>query len=219
MSGNVSVSPYNPVQQKGCKALNPPSIYVIANFAPTSKDNGANVGDLWVFLNTTAYMLIGKPRGVANWVPLGGGGSGIITINTIFPDVSANFTLTAGTNITLTPETNGIIISSPSGGITWQDKDTSFAAVPSFGYFCIDALTVTLPAAPPNGTEIIIVAGTSGTVVVQAAVSQSITVANMSSSEDGTASSTASGSILQLVYRINDGEWFSISTAGSWTLT
>ena len=79
MSGKVTVSPYNPVQQSGCRAPNPPNLFAVANFAPTAKDNNANVGDLWVYLNDSAFVLVGKPLGVANWEGFAGSGVSSIT--------------------------------------------------------------------------------------------------------------------------------------------
>lgn len=54
--------------------------------------------------------------GSGNWIPLGGGASYIKTINSISPNTSGNFTLTAGAGITLTPGTNAITISLGGGG-------------------------------------------------------------------------------------------------------
>ena len=45
----------------------------------------------------------------------GPGSGAVFTINDISPDGSGNFTLTAGANITLTPETNGLIIAAAGG--------------------------------------------------------------------------------------------------------
>jgi hypothetical protein len=53
---------------------------------------------------------------------------------------------------------------------------------------------------------------------VQAAAGQTIQIANAQSSVAGTAISTAEGSVLQLVFRIADLEWHSISVEGSWSL-
>lgn len=56
--------------------------------------------------------------GGSTYIPLGGGTtSGILSINGIFPAVGGDFTLAAGTGITLTPGTNTITIGLTGGGV------------------------------------------------------------------------------------------------------
>ena len=56
--------------------------------------------------------------GGTTYVPLGGGTtSGILSINGIFPAVGGDFTLAAGTGVTLTPGTNTITIGLTGGGV------------------------------------------------------------------------------------------------------
>lgn len=57
----------------------------------------------------------------ANWLGEGGGGDGIQTINTIFPDGGGNFDIVAGSGVTITPGTNEITIGL-TGGSTAIDS-------------------------------------------------------------------------------------------------
>lgn len=61
----------------------------------------------------------------------GSGGSGILTINTIGPNGSGNFTLAAGSGISLTPSTNTITIATtgPGTGLTTANADSGSATV------------------------------------------------------------------------------------------
>ena len=105
-----------------------------------------------------------------------------------------------------------------SGLIPYTDEAVSFLAVVNNGYFCTAALTVTLPAAPAQGEVITLGIETAGAVVIQAVGAQIIRLGSTASSAAGTATSTAIGSSIELVYRAASTTWFSISTEGSWTL-
>jgi hypothetical protein len=108
------------------------------------------------------------------------------------------------------------------GSIPWTDEAVSFAAASNNGYFCTAPLTVTLPAAPAQGDTISIAidyATTPGNaVIVQANTGQTIRTSNMDTSTGGTATNSAQGDALSLVYRAASDEWFSLSTEGSWFL-
>lgn len=80
---SVSVSPYNPVQQSGCRAKNPPDL-VIASRAPGVKDYGYFIGTFWVWSGNAVYALlstiISPSTKSANWANLGGGSGQVSTI-------------------------------------------------------------------------------------------------------------------------------------------
>lgn len=114
---------------------------------------------------------------------------------------------------------NQIKINVVNDGFPWSDQAVSFAAQAQNGYFCTAALTVTLPsAALVSGSTVIIYVDTASTVVIQAAAGQSIEIAQAISMVAGTASSTAQGNIVTLVFRTSDLTWHSISTNGSWSM-
>ncbi|MES2409038.1 MAG: hypothetical protein V4509_01915 [Patescibacteria group bacterium] len=84
MSGNVSVSPFNPVQQSGCRAKNPPDL-VIASRAPTTKDYGYFLGTFWLYEGNSFWGLISTvfspTTKSAVWTNLGGASGQVSQIN------------------------------------------------------------------------------------------------------------------------------------------
>ncbi len=114
---------------------------------------------------------------------------------------------------------NTITINVINDGFPWSDQAVSFLAVPQNGYFCTAALTVTLPSIGlVTGSTVIIYVDTASAVVIQAAAGQQIEISQTLSTVAGTATSTAQGNIVQLVYRASDTTWHAISSAGSFTM-
>lgn len=112
-----------------------------------------------------------------------------------------------------------ITINVINDGFPWSDQAVSFAAAVQNGYFCTASLTVTMPSVGlVTGSTIIIYVDTAAAVVLQAAAGQQIEISQTSSSVAGTATSTAQGNIVTLVYRVSDTTWHAISSAGSFTM-
>ncbi len=132
-----------------------------------------------------------------------------------------NVNINNGTGIVATanPDTSSsFIISAQTDSFQWSDQAVSFAALPQHGYFCTAALTVSLPTNDIDiGSTIIIYVDTASAVVIQAGAGQLIEISQNSSTVDGTATSTAQGNIVTLVYRTSDTTWHSISTCGTFT--
>jgi hypothetical protein len=114
---------------------------------------------------------------------------------------------------------NTITINVINDGFPWTDEASDFVALPQNGYFCTAALTVTLTSLGlVSGSTVIIYVDTSSSVVIQAAPGQQIEISNNTSTVGGTATSTAQGNIVQLVFRTSDSTWHSISSQGSFTM-
>lgn len=114
---------------------------------------------------------------------------------------------------------NQIKINVVNDGFPWSEKAISFPALPQNGYFCTAALTVTLPTASlVTGTTIIIYVDTASVVILQAGAGQQIEISQTLSTVSGTATSTARGNIVTLVYRVSDTTWHAISSAGTFIL-
>jgi len=126
----------------------------------------------------------------------------------------------SGVQVTANPDASSSwIINVINDGFPWSDQAVSFAAQKQNGYFCTNALTVTLPSTGlVTGSTVIIYADTVGAVVIQAAAGQMIEISQTSSSVAGTATSNTQGNIVTLVYRTSDTTWHAISSQGSWTL-
>lgn len=164
--------------------------------------------------------------GIINMSGGGGGGSPIETLtgNTggaVSPTANNINVVGAGAIVvTGNPGTSTLTITVTNDGFPWFEEATSFNAAIQTGYFCTAALTASLPvtAGLVLGNTIIFVVDTASTVVIQAAAGQQIQNGASLSSSGGTATSTAQGSVLELVFRPNDGNWHTISSMGSWDL-
>lgn len=146
---SIFVSPFNPVQQAGVRAKNPPDLVVAAR-APTTKDFGYFPGQLWLFINNSYWGMLnnyvgGVPSGV--WVLFGAGGSPLTNINGIAP-IAGQINLVANQTVPGIPD--GIVITPPS---TQGPLNTI-----GFGVL-VDGVTVTL-----NGLGQLVASGAAATV-------------------------------------------------------
>jgi hypothetical protein len=141
---------------------------------------------------------------------------------TVAIPVANNININSGAGVNVTANPNGsqnFIVNVINDGFPWSDQAVSFAAMPQNGYFCTATLTVTLPnAGIVTGSTVIIYVDTASSVVIKAGAGQQIEFSSTLSSVAGTATSTAQGNILQLVYRVSDTTWHTISSQGSFTL-
>lgn len=142
----------------------------------------------------------------------------IVIGSSVGPPAAA--TLTAGSNISIVNGPNTITISASGGGgggLTWQNIGSSGAVSVDNGYFSTAAVTLTLPASPSDGDSLGFIASTADTLIIQANTGQVIQVNASASSSAGTATNTAIGDSLNLVYQSSTSKWFSFSTGGNWT--
>jgi tartrate dehydratase beta subunit/fumarate hydratase class I family protein len=194
----VFVSPYNPVQQAGCRAKNPPDLIIASRAPSTSIDINYFPGTLWLFLDTGAYIMIGKTNpNAAIWMALNTTGGAISTINGQAP-VAANYSIlgTAG-QITATAIAGSNTLSIPDpfvapGSIT---ATTSLTAT-------LGAITAT------NGN---LVLGTAG---------NKITIATGANSSTGTSGAlvAGAGTVLTSAVTANSKVFFSTHALGTVTV-
>ncbi len=201
--------------------------------AISNKDNWYTSGSYFANASSSGPTLqIGDPlffSGTDVWNPListtivpGFASSGINTINSIAP-LAGNFTLTAGSNITLTPGANSITIASTGGGssFTWNSITASQTMVSNNGYLVASGtLSLALPTTSAVGDEIevVIAAGTSWT-ITQAA-GQSVVVGNITSTV-GVSGSVASntGQTISLVCSVANTKWNAYGLVGNLSVT
>lgn len=152
----------------------------------------------------------------------GGGGSPIMTLTGNsggpVPPTANNINIVGGSGAQVvgTPGTSTLTINVVNDGFPWSDQAVSFNAAVQNGYFCTAALTVNLPSSGlVSGSTVIIYVDTASTVTIHAAAGQQIEISQSISSVGGTATSTAQGNIVTLVFRTSDATWHAISTAGT----
>ncbi len=156
----------------------------------------------------------------------------VSTTNNVPSNVPINFVTNSGTamsaanNINIfgaggtstSGSGNTVTITTTSGIMTWNDKAVSFLATVNEGYFCTAGLTITLPLGATQGQTISIICDTSSPVIVQADATQFIAIGAESTVIGGTATSTALGDNLLLVYRAASSTWWSLTADATWLL-
>ncbi len=120
------------------------------------------------------------------------------------------------TNQLVVIDSNGQLGSVYSGFEEWQDIGSG-QLFPNINYFATSAATYDLPTAPVQGDTVWVVALVSG-VILNAPNSETIRVSAGASSAGGTATSTAVGNTLKLVYRATTTSWWAAEVTGTWTL-
>lgn len=121
---------------------------------------------------------------------------------------SANFTV----------DNNGFVSLIGGTGVLWTDHGASVGVLADSGSFATAAITLTLPVAPAQGNTCDFVVDNPGVLIVQASAGQTIRINTGTSSVGGTATSTAQGNTLNLVFRTVDSTWHALSSNGNWTL-
>ena len=106
----------------------------------------------------------------------------------------------------------------PTTLLSWSSQSGNFNAAANTGYICTAALTATLPASPANGTLISFIVDTTGSVVIAANVLNFIRINGDVSLVAGTATSTARGNAVTLVYNSADLTWIAQSFVTAWTV-
>jgi len=131
-----------------------------------------------------------------------------------------NLNVFGGIGSTTSGSGSTITINVTTTGFDWSEETLSFTAVSGHGYFCNNALTVSLPSniGLAIGSTVIIYVDTAGAVIIQANGSDRIQVSSNISAAGGTATSTDQGNILELVFKPSDSTWHTISSLGTWSV-
>lgn len=103
-------------------------------------------------------------------------------------------------------------------GIDWSDKGASTTVMDNSGSFATAAITLTLPVAPVVGTTCSFIVDHAGPLVVQASPGQSIRFGTVVSAVAGTATSSAYGDAIELVYRGTNSTWLATTAIGTWNV-
>jgi hypothetical protein len=174
---SISVSPFNPVQQAGCRAKNPPDL-VIASRAPTTLDYGYFLGTFWLFVATGLYVLASRTitptLSSATWLALESSGSGVFTSLTVTGPVALNDTGAATTNIG-TGGTGAVAIGNTTGNTVVTGNETITGNLSLTGVGSKISINASAPATASVGTTVAMTAGavtTASTAVTTASLIQ-----------------------------------------------
>lgn len=146
-------------------------------------------------------------------------------VPTIFHTVNGNATPVANT-ITFTgiggafsASGSTVTFTVTSTGFTWNDVSGAFVSAPNNGYFVFNMSTTTLPVgAQGNTIEFIVDTALSSALVITAGAGQKIRIGTSVSSVNGTATSNALGSTVELIFRASDSTWIAGDNNGTWSL-
>ncbi len=140
------------------------------------------------------------------------------TDNGIAIPAANNLNVLGGIGATTSGSGSTITVTVTNDGYAWSEKNSDFNISIENGYFCNAALTATLPSSAGliTGNSVIIYVDTASPVVIQAGVGEFIQVGSQISVAGGTSTSSTRGSILELVFKVSDLTWHTISSMGVW---
>lgn len=147
----------------------------------------------------------------------------VAKVVTMASDQLGTATITAGTNISVTPGANTITIAALGGGVvTWSVISANQTAAVNNGYFCNKAgtLTLALPATSAVGDVIEVTNENSATgIQFTQAAGQQILIGNTNTTlgATGTLTSSAVGDTLKIVCKTANTIWRVSSGWGNWT--
>ena len=151
------------------------------------------------------------------FVVLAGGGAG----QTITGDsggalspTTGNWNILGGPGVTTSGSGSTLTINS----VLYTDQAAPTAVAADSGSMSTAAITLTLPAAPANGTRCEFIASTADALIVDAPGTAIIRIGNVASSAGGTATSTAQSDSLSLVYQSSTDDWHALSVVGVFVL-
>lgn len=164
-----TIPPPNPLSYEG-QVVVP---FVARTYDPRTTFNTFPISCVWINTSSSqAWMLVSKPLGVANWLPIGGGATQLETITTpdavvVFPAASnINFLQQGGINITGNDPANpDIKFQVTGGGLPWTNVTTTTQQMASNnGYVANNAslVTITLPTSPSFGDVVAVCGKGSG---------------------------------------------------------
>jgi len=141
-----------------------------------------------------------------------------VTDNGTAAPVANILNVLGGLGIQTTGVGNTITIKVINDGFTWSEQVASFSAQVQNGYFCNNPLTVTLPASGGLvlGNTIIIYNDSTGSVIIQAGVGESIQFADVATAPGGILTSLTKGDSVELVFKPSDLTWHNIASNGNW---
>lgn len=127
---------------------------------------------------------------------------------------AGNWNILGGPGVTTSGSGSTLTINS----VVFTNQGSSTSVTSDSGSFATAAITLTTPAAPAQGEELVFVCTTANALVVDAASTHLIRIGSLVTSAGGTATSTAIGDSLTLRYRAADTTWYATSVIGTWLI-
>lgn len=125
-----------------------------------------------------------------------------------------NLNILGGPGVTVTGSGSTLTVNS----VVYTDQTGSTSVTADSGSFATNSITLTLPASPEQGERVEIIA-TNGVVTVTAAGTQVIHIGNDSTTAGGTATGTATGDSVTLIYQSSTDDWWALGApCGVWVL-
>lgn len=127
--------------------------------------------------------------------------------------VANNWNIFGGPGVTTSGAGNTLTINS----VVFTDQGGSISVTQDSGSYVTAAITLTTPAAPAQGHELIFACTNASTLVIKAAGAQLIRIGSLITSVGGTMTSTSIGDSVTLRFRTADSTWYAVSVIGTWT--
>jgi len=147
----------------------------------------------------------------------------VAEVVTVSSDQLGSATLTAGSNITITPSAGAITIATTGGGVTWEQPTESITMEINHGYWVSaegDPIELSFPATANFGDQIEIFSLTTSPNIfrILAPTAGIIILGNQTvSGPTGYLQSQEIGDAL-ILRAYDDNQWFAISAVGNWTV-
>lgn len=221
----MSIPPPVPLAYEGAVSIP----YINRTFSPLPTNNAFSVPTIWI--NTaagSAYILVGKALGVADWLLIGAGTGVLYQIDTpdgaqVFP-AAGIIDFLNGSGMNITGSGNTITFNSTGGGFTWHDVTTSPQALAGGNGYVADSgslITFTLPTTAAFGSTFFIAGhGTGGWTISQSS-GQSIVVGTLTSTvgAGGSVASSNKANSVELVCIVANTTFKAIDWQGNLQVT
>jgi hypothetical protein len=184
---------------------------------------GANAGQNYS-ANESSNVMIGNSgtASESNVLRIGSGtGTGNQQLSTAFISGINGNTVSSAMMVTIDSSTDQLGTATIPVGTIWNDEGVNFNAVAGNGYNITSSVTATLPSTAVLGDTISFMVDVSGAsnLVIQAAGGYAIRMGSTVTPANGTATNTAQGDSVTLVFSDFTNTWISLNQNGSWILS
>lgn len=155
-------------------------------------------------LNATAIIQLNKGDTVGSATTVAGGTKTVSVLGTTLQLGATWF--------------SGTLLSEMYAGLAWSEQGAPTTIVGNTGSLVTAAITLTLPATPVVGETCSFILDHAGPLVIQSNAGQRIRFGTVQSAVAGTATSSAYGDSIELVYRGTNSTWLATTAIGTWNI-